>query len=70
MLSNHIAKELTRCYTKGTLAMVEFHVLSCKDLEHLAKMIKVLIRVERLDKHVIYVYFHGVAEFVGEHLVD
>lgn len=32
-------------------------------------MINVLISMERLDEHVIYVDFHGVVDLVGEHLV-
>ena len=33
-------------------------------------MIKVLLGRERLDEHVVDVYFHGLAEMVSEHLVN
>ena len=33
-------------------------------------MIKALLCKERLDEHVINVHFHGLAEIVGEHLVN
>ena len=33
-------------------------------------MIKVLLYRERLDEHVVDVHFHGLAEMVGEHLVN
>ena len=33
-------------------------------------MIKVLINLERFDKHVLYVNFHGISKVVCEHLVD
>lgn len=33
-------------------------------------MIKVLITVERLGEHVVYVDYHGLAKLVTKHLID
>ena len=51
--------------------MVELHhTVLLKYLKGLVEVIKVLISMERLNEHVVYVDLHGVAELVGKHFIE
>ncbi|GAA0156722.1 hypothetical protein LIER_14146 [Lithospermum erythrorhizon] len=69
LLADHIAKELSRGYSKNTLIRVEPKLILQQVIKALLEIGLMIRRLPALDEHVIYVDLHVSANLSREHLV-